>query len=109
MGHPQAFRIAFVFSTNITVRWERVICSERNSEITHYLLQYSLGGRDRMTEVRVLGTNDSDRVFTATRLQPPSEYTFIIAAVNCAGERGPNTTITAMTSVPESKINCNVL
>ena len=100
-----------VFSTNITVQWERVICSERNSEITHYLLQYSLKGRDRMTEVRVLplGTNDSDRVFTATRLQPLSEYTFTIAAVNSGGQRGANTTVTTMTSVPESKINCNVL
>ena len=86
-----------------------MICSERNSEITHYLLQYSLEERDRMTEVRVLGTNDSDRVFIATRLQPLSEYTFTIAAVNGGGQRGPNTTVTTMTSAPESKINYNIL
>ena len=94
------------FSTNITVQWQRVRCTERRSEITHYILQYSLEDSDsaRVTEERVLGTSDEDRIFTANRLQLQSTYTFTIAAVNSAGQRGPNTTITAMTSAPESMI-----
>lgn len=90
------------FSTNITVQWQRVRCTERRSEITHYILQYSLEDSDRVTEERVRGTSDEDRMFTATRLQFQSTYTFTIAAVNSAGQRGPNTTIIAMTSAPES-------
>ena len=105
---PQTFIPSLVFSTNITVQWQRVICSERNSEITHYLLQYSLEESGRITEVRVSGIDDSNRMYTATRLQPLSGYTFIIAAVNSGGQRGPNTTITVITSAPESKINYNV-
>ena len=92
------------FSTNITVRWQRVRCSERRSEITRYILQYSLEDSDRVTEVSVPGTSDSDRMYTANRLQLLSAYTFTIAAVNRAGQRGPNTTISAMTSAPESMI-----
>ena len=91
------------FLTNITVQWQRVRCTERRSEITHYILQYSLDS-DRVTEEHVRGTSDEDRMFTANRLQLQSTYTFTIAAVNSAGQRGPNTTITAMTSAPESMI-----
>ena len=104
-GAPQAFAATLEFSTNITVQWQRVICSERNSEITHYLLQYSLSlvGSDNIIK-EVLGTDDSNRTYTANRLQPLSEYIFTIAAVNSGGQRGPNTTVTATTSAPESKI-----
>jgi hypothetical protein len=80
-----------------------VICIERNSEITHYLLQYSLEGSDRIKQVEVSGTDDSDRMYTAVRLQPLSEYTFTIAAINSGGQRGPNVPLTVTTSVPESK------
>jgi hypothetical protein len=95
-----------VFSTNITVQWQRVICSERNSEITHYNI--SLEGSDGIKEVEVSGTDDSDRMFIEARLQPLSEYKFTIAAVNSGGQRGPNATITVTTSAPESKINYDI-
>ena len=98
------FRAALVFSTNITMQWQRVVCSERNSEITHYALQHSLEGSDRVTEVSVMGTNDSNRMYMATRLQPLSRYTFTIAAVNRDREAGPNTTVTVTTAAPESEI-----
>jgi hypothetical protein len=108
-GAPQAFVASSVFSTNITMQWQRVICSERNSNITYYLLQYSQG-RDGIKEMEVLETDENDGVYTAVlvRLQPLSEYTFTIAAVNSGRQKGPNTTITVTTSAPESKINYNV-
>ena len=60
--------------------------------------------------MRVPGTDDSNRMYTATRLHPLSEYIFIIEAVNSEGQRGPNTAVTVTTSAPESKINyCNVI
>ena len=105
-GAPRAFVASVKFSTNITVQWQRVICSERNSEITHYLLRYSLAGSGIIIkEMNVLGTDDINRMYTANRLKPLSEYTFTIAAVNSGGQRGPNTIVTATTSAPESKIN----
>ena len=99
---PQSFVAALEFSTNITVEWQRVRCSERRSEITHYFLQYMLEGCDGVTEMRVSGTSDKSRKYTATRLQPLSRYTFTIAAVNSDEQMGPNATIIAMTSAPES-------
>ena len=104
-GAPQAFATTLEFSTNITVQWQRVNCSERNSNITHYLLQYSPEGSDIIKEEEILGTDDINRMYTANRLKPLSEYTFTIAAVNSGGQRGPNTIVTATTSAPESKIN----
>ena len=98
-GAPQMFMPSLVFSTNITVQWQSVRCSKRNSEITHYLVQ------DRGSSVMVPGTN---RTHTVTRLQPLFAYTFTIAAVNSRRQRGPNTTVTVTTSVPESKINHNI-
>ena len=98
------FTSTLEFSTNITMEWQRVRCSERNSEITDYVLQYSLEGNDRFTCVRVSGTNDSNRMYTATRLQPLSRYTFTIAAVNSDGQKGLNAAVTViMTSAPESR------
>ena len=102
-GIPQMFNATLAFSTNVTMQWRRVVCSERNSEITHYILQHSLEGSNRFTCVKVSGTNDSDRIYTATRLQPLSRYIFTIAAVNSAGQRGPTTTLITVTSAPESK------
>ena len=84
------------------MQWQRVLCSERNSEITHYDLRYSLEGSDSDRIERVQGTNDSNRMYTATKLQPLSRYTFTIAAVNSDGQTGPNTTIDATTTAPES-------
>lgn len=98
------FSPTLVFSTNITMQWKRVRCSERNSEISRYVFQHSLEGSNRFTCVSVSGINDSDRTYTATRLQPLSMYTFTIAAVNVAGQRGPNTAVTVITSAPESTI-----
>ena len=86
------------------MQWQRVVCSERNSEITHYHLQYGLEGSGIGTVVRVLGTNDSSRMYTATRLQPMSNYMLTVAAVNSDGQIGPNTTINVTTTAPESEI-----
>ena len=109
------FTVTLAYSTNITMQWQRVMCSERNSEITHYDLQHSpegsdsgrierVPGIDSGTVIQVSGTNDSNRMYTATRLQPMSTYTLTIAAVNSDGQTGPNATVTVNTAAPESEI-----
>ena len=100
------FTATLTHSTNITMQWQRVMCSERNSEITHYDLQYGLEGSGIGTIVRVSGTNDSSRMYTATRLQPMSRYTFTIVAVNSDGQTGSDTMVTVTTTAPESEILC---
>ena len=99
------FTATLAHSTNITMQWQRVMCSERNSEITHYDLQYGLEGSGIGTEP-MSKTNDSNRMYTAIRLQPLSRYTFTIAAVNSDGQTGPDTTVTVTTTAPESEILC---
>ena len=103
---PRAFRTTLVHSTNISVQWERVNCRDRNSEISHYALRFSMSNEseENQREVNVLGVGDTDRMYNITRLQPLSVYTVSIAAVNTNGERGPNTSIAATTNTPESKL-----
>ena len=104
-GIPQMFRTTLVHSTNISVQWERVNCRDRNSEISHYVLRYSLANEseENQREVNVLGVGDTDRMYNITRLQPHSVYTVSIAAVNINGERGPYGFITVSTDAPECK------
>ncbi len=76
----------------------------------YYPLQYSLEGSNRIEEVEVSETDESNGMYTIVlvRLQLLSTYTFTIAAVNSGGQRGPNATVTVTTSAPESKTNFNV-
>ena len=103
-GAPQMFTAALIFSTNVTMQWQRVRCSERNSEIARHILQHSLVGSETNMTVGELGTNDSNRMYTATSLQPLSRYTFTIAAVNSDGQTGPDRTVTVSTTAPESEM-----
>ena len=103
-GAPETLTATAVFSTNITVQWNRVNCRERNSEITQFVLHYSLDKEpeEEPREVTVAGVSDQERMYTLTRLQPQSGYTVAVAAVNNGGQRGPNTSIALTTSEPES-------
>ena len=103
-GAPETLTATAVFSTNITVQWNRVNCRERNSEITQFVLHYSLDKEpeEEPREVTVAGVSDQERMYTLTRLQPQSGYTVAVAAVNNGGQRGPNISITLTTSEPES-------
>ena len=57
---------------------------------------------DETTQMTITGTDENNRMYTATRLHPMSIYTFTITAVNSGGEMGPNTTISTTTAAPES-------
>ena len=89
---------------SITIRWGRVPCINRNSDITGYIVRYSKDGGTTV-DVSVSGTGQSDRTYTATRLAPNTSYSIQVAAVNSTGEIGPfSTTVTEKTLPPESKI-----
>ena len=102
-GPPQSVMMSSVTSSSITVQWGCVTCIDRNSEITGYTVRYGRPGSTTVME-SVLGTSDSDRVFTASGLIPHTSYTFEVAAVSSEGTGPFSSRITVMTSTPTGKV-----
>ena len=94
------------FATNpdsIILRWGRVPCMNRNSNITGYMVRYSTGGGSTV-DVSVSGTGQSDRTYTALWLAPNTSYSIQVAAVTSTGATGPfSTTITEEMLRPKSE------
>ena len=87
----------------ILIRWGRVPCINRNSNITGYTVRYSRGGGSTES-VSVSGTDQSERTYTATLLVPSTSYSIQVAAVTSTGATGPfSTTVTETTSPPKSE------
>ena len=88
---------------SILIRWGRVPCINRNSNITGYTVHYSRGGGSTES-VSVSGTGQSERTYTATRLVPSTSYSIQVAAVTSTGATGPfSSTVTETTSPPRSE------
>ena len=87
-----------VTSSSITVRWGRVSCIDRNSEITSYTVRYGQTGSTTTDMESVSGTSDSDRMFTASGLILRTNYTFEVAAVSNEGTGPFSTGTTVKTS-----------
>ena len=92
---PQPLMMLQRNHSSITVQWGRVSCIDRNSEITGYTVQYGQTGSTTNVMESVSGTSDSDRIFTASRLIPSTNYTFEVAAVSSEGT-GPFSTGTTV-------------
>ena len=86
----------------IIIRWGRVPCINRNSNITGYTVRYSRGGGSTVS-VSVSGTDQSERTYTATRLAPSSNYSIQVAAVTSTRVTGPFSTTVTETSPPRSE------
>ena len=65
--------------------WNAIDCNERNGVITSYHVDFYQVGANVISITEVVG-----ETFTASSLQPISEYTFRVAGVNIAGS-GPFT------------------
>lgn len=93
---------------SIIVRWERVPCINRKSNITGYIVRYSTGGGSTMN-VSVFGTDQSDRICTVTLLAPSATYSIQVAAVTSSGTTGPfSATITEEMLLTTSELpNCS--
>ena len=101
-GSPMDVTTLATSPVSIIIRWDRVPCINRNSNITGYVVRYSENGGSTV-DVTVSGTGQSDRIYTATRLAPNTSYSIQAAAVNSTGEIGPfSTTVTVKTLPPES-------
>ena len=94
---------AFATNPSIIIRWGRVPCMNRNSNITGYMVRYSKGGGSTV-DVSVSGTGQSDRTYTSLWLAPNTSYSIQVAAVTSTGAIGPfSTTITEKTLPPEGE------
>ena len=103
----QSLTASSVNVTNITIRWDRVDCQERNGHIDSYRLIYyptidPYG--DRSTVRTILGTRVDNRIFSANGLPPRTNYTFKVQASNPNIDvRGPPASYTANTTAPQGK------
>ncbi len=84
--------------------WDEVDCIQRNSEITHYRVWYvpvpSIA-EDRVLREAEINTQKEvsaeTRNYTIAELQPFTNYSIELAAVNNASQVGPKATIAIQT------------
>ena len=74
-------------SGTILVQWDKVPCLDQNGDITSYMVQYEFG--DQSSSVSITGT---DRMASLTSLQPFTDYSIQVAAVNSNNDLGPLST-----------------
>ena len=104
-GLVQSLTASSVNVTNITIRWDRVDCQERNGHTDGYRVVYypTLRSNDRVAWIS-FGTGDNDRMFSITGLPPQTNYTFEVQASNPnINMRGPPAFYTASTTAPQGK------
>ena len=71
-------------STSVMVTWDTIECIERNGIIIGYVVEFQEQGGDRIP-AEAVGQN-----FTASGLNPATQYTFQVAGINSNGT-GPFT------------------
>ena len=101
-------RAVEISSTNITIAWDAVNCTERNSIITGYEVHFappSASGNDSMM---VAGTGDAGGIVTIDGLTPSTQYSIRVAAVNSDGNIGvPTAFLSVSTSAGRLHVHCN--
>jgi len=75
-------------STNITIAWGAVNCTERNSNITGYLVRYTPPSTSGNDSVMVAETGNAGGMVTIDGLAPSTQYSIQVAAVNSDGNAG---------------------
>ena len=70
-------------SSSITVQWEPVDCIHRNGDITGYSVQYGVVGNGGPQSVSVSGGGTTE--LNVSGLNPASNYSIEVVAVNIAG------------------------
>ena len=89
-------------SSDITVQWGVVNCTDRNGDITGYSVRYGVQGTAEGDRTVRMATGDSSGgMYTISGLSTATEYTVEVAAVNSAGTGVYSDSITEET--PQSK------
>ena len=74
-------------SATILVQWDEVPCLDQNSDIAGYTVQYQFGGQSSSMSI-----TRTDRMASLTSLQPFTNYSIQVAAVNSNDDMGPLST-----------------
>ena len=106
-GLVQSLSVISMSVSSITIQWDRVDCRERNGRIDGYRIVYypilSSNPNDRVPRTLV-GTRDTDRVFSVNGLPPRTSYTFEVqASNNYINMHGPPAFCTANTTAPQGR------
>ena len=98
----QSLRVSSVNVTNITIKWDRVNCQQRNGPTDAYRVSVNGLGVSMFTVVSV--TSKEARMFSVTGLAPRTSYTFEVQAVNQAlFVLGEAATLSVNTSAPQGE------
>ena len=100
-GVPKDISTSSVNLTNITIHWDSVECSQRNGEIGGYRLVY-YPTTDSSDNESVLIDDSNSKTFTIVGLQPRTNYTLRLEAVNTELSLfGPDAQETVITTNPD--------
>ena len=100
----QSLSASSVNVTNITIRWDRVDCQERNGHTDSYRLIYYLVSDPsvRSNAHNIFGTGNDSRIFSISGLPPRTNYTIEVQASNPNIDfHGPPALYTASTTAPQ--------
>ena len=94
-GAPEMLRIVGTSSTTISIAWDAVNCTERNSNITGYEVRY---GPVDGTSPNVSVSGADNLTYTASGLMVSTNYSFEVAAESRSGTGPFSGSIVAQTS-----------
>ena len=103
-GGPQSLREVETTSISVTIAWDAVSCIERNSIITGYVVRYTPPSTSGNDSVMVAGTGGAGGMVTIDGLDPSTQYSIQVAAVNSDGNIGVfSTALSVQTALGASK------
>ena len=97
---------AVMDSAIIFVQWDEVPCLQQNSNITEYIIQYRPVSEGQPNSDQITVT---DRMASLTGLQPFTNYSIEVAAVNSIGDNGPFSTPVTEHTPAASEFCCMLL
>jgi len=91
-------------STSITIAWDAVNCIKRNSDITGYVVRFTPPSTSGNDSVLVAGMGGAGGMVTIDGLDPSTQYSIQVAAVNSDGNIGIfSTALSVQTALGASK------
>ena len=78
---PGSVTLSNETSSSIVIQWSAVECIHRNGDITGYSVRY---GSNDITSILNISKGDSTKI-TLSELEPSSNYSIEVAAINSAG------------------------
>ena len=104
---PVSVSTSDVTSSSITVQWGAVDCIHHNGDITDYSVRYGVQGSAEGDRTVVMVSGDSSGgMYEISGLNPSTNYTIGVGAVNSAGTGVYSSPVTVMTSMSGTDVKC---